>query len=72
MELIKQKIITTKGFVTNGLEKYCINVDPYITPENLAKVITENLNNYKKIKDNDDIFNHYSFLCAANKIKEIL
>lgn len=65
---LKQKIITTKGFVTNGLEKYCINVDPYITPENLAKVITENLNNYKKIKDNDDIFNHYSFLCAANKI----
>lgn len=63
-------IISTAGFVTNGLDKFCINVPPYISPEALAKVILESLNANNCITRN--IFENYTFKNAANMIKEIL
>lgn len=68
---MRQKIITTKGFVTNGLEKFCINVEPYISPQRLADVIIETLNS-KDNSYNYDTLREYSFSNAAYQIKEQL
>ncbi|MGL4982864.1 MAG: DapH/DapD/GlmU-related protein [Treponemataceae bacterium] len=62
-----KKILTSKNFVSNNIKQYCIEVDPYIEPENLANIIIEFLYNPQNFNPQEAL-NKFTFINTANMI----
>lgn len=66
---LNKKVITTKNFVPNSIKKFCVEVEPFIAPEALANVISDEL-----IRKNELDFtqlNTLDFKNCAEKIYEM-